>query len=202
MKNIMEILKEFGLEVPEDKKTEFEKSVTENYKTVADYNKQKDKLDQANDTIKANDTALGDLKKQLEGFKDVDVTALNQRIADLEKEKTTLETDYQSKLSDRDFNDILKDSIASLNGKNAKAIMALLDMDTLKASKNQKDDIAAALKGLSEAEDSKMLFGETEPTVVDKGNPIGSIGAGMTLDQDKIAMRQVMGLPPIEGDKK
>ena len=41
--------------------------------------------------------------------------------------------------------------------------MALLDMDTLKASKNQKDDIAAALKGLSEAEDSKMLFGETEP---------------------------------------
>ncbi len=33
-----------------------------------------------------------------------------------------------------------------------------LDVDTLKASKNQKEDIAAAIKGLSEAEDSKMLF--------------------------------------------
>jgi hypothetical protein len=195
MKNIMEILKEFGLEVPEDKKTEFEKSVTENYKTVADYNKQKDKLDQANDTIKANDTALGDLKKQLEGFKDVDVTALNQRIADLEKEKTTLETDYQSKLSDRDFNDILKDSIASLNGKNAKAIMALLPIDELKASKNQKEEIAAALKGLSEAEDSKMLFGETKPDITGTGSPIGAVGTGNTVDADMITARKVMGLP-------
>lgn len=191
MKNILEIMKEFGLEVPEG----FEKAVNDNYKTVADYEKQKDKLDKANDAINANDTALGDLKKQLEGFKDVDVTALNQRIADLEKEKTTLETDYQSKLSDRDFNDILKENIASLNGKNAKAITALLDMDTLKASKNQKEDIATALKGLSEAEDSKMLFGESKPQPTGSGNPIGAIGAGMTLDQETIAARKVMGLP-------
>ena len=59
--------------------------------------------------------------------------------------------------------------------KNAKAIAALLDIDTLKASKNQKEDIAAALKELAEAEDSKMLFGEPEPNVVGTGNPIGTV---------------------------
>ena len=178
MKNIFEIMKEYGLEVPEDKKKDFEKSVLENYKTVTDYDNQTKKLETADATIKANDTAMEELKKQLEGFKDVDVTALNQRITDLETEKNNIKKEYDDKIAERDFNDILKDSITTANGKNAKAITALLDVEALKASKNQKEDIAAALKVLSEAEDSKMLFGEPAPTVVGNGNPIGSVNKG------------------------
>lgn len=169
MKNIFEIMKEYGLEVPEDKKTDFEKSVLENYKTSKDYENQTEKLNQANETIKANDTAMKDLQTKLGEFKDADVTGLKDKVAELNKtietlenDKKTIESDYQSKLSDRDFNDILKDSITSAKGKNAKAIAALLDVDALKASKNQKEDIAAAIKSLTEAEDSKMLFGEPE----------------------------------------
>lgn len=175
MKNIFEIMKEYGLEVPEDKKKDFEKAVLENYKTVTDYDNQTKKLETANETIKANDTAIEDLKKKLEDFKDVDVTALNQRITDLETEKATIKKEYDDKIADRDFNDILKDSIAAVKGKNVKAITALLDVDTLKASKNQKEDVTAALKTLTEAEDSKMLFGEPEPNVVGTGNPIGTV---------------------------
>lgn len=74
MKNIFEIMKEYGLEVPEDKKKDFEKAVLENYKTQTDYDNQTKKLDAANETIKANDTAMKDLQTQLDGFKDVDVT--------------------------------------------------------------------------------------------------------------------------------
>ncbi|MBQ6807042.1 MAG: hypothetical protein IJO97_06400 [Lachnospiraceae bacterium] len=84
MKNIFEILKEYGLEVPEDKKKDFEKAVLENYKTVTDYDNQTEKLNKANETIKANDTAMNDLKKELEGFKDVDVTALNTQCPEME----------------------------------------------------------------------------------------------------------------------
>lgn len=200
MKNIFEIMKEYGLEVPEDKKKDFEKAVLDNYKTVTDYDNQTKKLETADATIKANDTAIEELKKQLEGFKDVDVTALNQRITDLEAEKVTIKKEYDDKIADRDFNDILKDSIASAKGKNAKAITALLDIDALKASKNQKDDIAAALKTLTEAEDSKMLFGEPEPNIVGNGNPIGTVTKGGTQDGDA-AMRAAMGLPPITEQK-
>ena len=200
MKNIFEIMKEYGLEVPEDKKKDFEKAVLDNYKTVTDYDNQTKKLETADATIKANDTAIEELKKQLEGFKDVDVTALNQRITDLEAEKATIKKEYDDKIADRDFNDILKDSIASAKGKNAKAITALLDIDALKASKNQKDDIAAALKTLTEAEDSKMLFGEPEPNIVGNGNPIGTVTKGGTQDGDA-AMRAAMGLPPITEQK-
>lgn len=67
MKNIFEIMKEYGLEVAEDKKNDFKKSVLENYKIVTDYDNQTKKLDAANDTIKANDTAMKDLQGMLTG---------------------------------------------------------------------------------------------------------------------------------------
>ena len=201
MKNIFEIMKEYGFELPEDKKKDFEKTVLENYKTVTDYDNQTKKLEAADATISANDSAISELKKQLEDFKGVDVTALNQRITDLETEKATIMKEYDDKIADRDFNDILKDSIAAVNGKNAKAITALLDVDTLKASKNQKDDIAAALKNLAEAEDSKMLFGEQEPTNVGIGNPIGSVTKGGTSQIGTDEMRSIMGLPPLNTTK-
>nr|DAJ42836.1 MAG TPA: minor structural protein [Caudoviricetes sp.] len=201
MKNIFEIMKEYGLEVPEDKKKDFEKAVLENYKTMTDYDNQAKKLDAANETIKANDTAMKDLQDKLDGFKDVDVSGLNQRINDLETEKANIQKDYDAKIADRDFNDLVKENIAAANGKNAKAIMALLDVETLKASKNQKEDIAAALKALTEAEDSKMLFGAPEPNPVGTGNLIGQVRTGGGSNADDAAMRAAMGLPPASETK-
>lgn len=192
MKNIFEIMKEYGLEVPEDKKKDFEKAVLENYKTQTDYDNQTKKLDAANETVKANDTAMKDLQTQLDGFKDVDVTRLNKRISDLEEEKKNIQKDYDSKIADRDFSDLVKESIAAAKGKNPKAIMALLDVNALKASKNQKEDIAAALKTLTEAEDSKMLFGEPEPNPVGTGNLIGQVHktTGQSTDTLKDALKE------------
>ena len=76
MKNICEILKSIGLEVPDDKKAEFDNAVLENYKTVAEA----DKLRTARDNYKAQlDTAT----QKLEGFKDVNVEELNGKIETL-----------------------------------------------------------------------------------------------------------------------
>ena len=201
MKNILTILKELGIEVPKDKEADLDKAVVENYKTVADYDKQKEKLDAANETIKANDIAMKDLQEKLDGFKDVDVSGLNQRIKELETEKENIQKDCDAKIADRDFNDLVKESIAAVNGKNPKAITALLDVETLKASKNQKEDIAAALKALTEAEDSKMLFGEPEPNPVGTGNLIGQVRGGNSTSADEAAMRAAMGLPPVSETK-
>lgn len=201
MKNIFEIMKEYGLEVPEDKKKDFEKAVLENYKTMTDYDNQTKKLDAANETIKANDTAMKDLQEKLDGFKDVDVSGLNQRIKELEAETVNIQKDCDAKIADRDFNDLIKESIAAVNGKNATAITALLDVPTLKASKNQKEDIAAALKALTEKEDSKMLFGEPEPNPVGTGNLIGRVNGGGGSSTEEAAMRAAMGLPPVSETK-
>lgn len=201
MKNIFEIMKEYGFEVPEDKKKDFEKAVLENYKTMTDYDNQTKKLDAANETINANDTAMKDLQTKLDGFKDVDVSGLNQRIKDLETEKSNIQKDYDAKIADRDFNDLVKESIAAVKGKNPKAITALLDVPTLKASKNQKEDIAAALKALTEKEDSKMLFGEPDPKPAGTGNLIGRVNGGGGASTEEAAMRAAMGLPPVSETK-
>ena len=193
MKNIFEIMKEYGLEVPEDKKKDFEKAVLENYKTVSDYETQSEKLKTAEGKVTT-------LTENLDKFKDVDVEELNQTIAGFKTDLANKDQELKDKIADRDFNDLLKDSIASVKGRNAKAITALLDLDELKASKNQKEDIAAALKTLSEAEDSRMLFGEPELTVLGKGNPIGTVTKGGNADGDA-AMRAAMGLPPAAEQK-
>lgn len=193
MKNIFEIMKEYGIDMPDDKKKDFEKSVLENYKTVADYNKQVESLNKANDTIKSNDTAMKELQDKLDAFKNVDVTELRNTIADLEKDKTRIEDEYKDKMAKRDFDDLIKDAITRAHGKNAKAITALLDVDTLMQSKNQKEDVAAAIKKLTEAEDSKMLFGEPEPQARGGGNPIGDIGDGShpnTTDSISSALKE------------
>lgn len=190
MKNIFEIMKEYGLEVPEDKRKDFEKTVLENYKTVSDYDTQAEKL-------RSSEEKVTTLTQSLDKFKDVDVDKLNDTITGLKADLANKDRELADKLSDRDFNDLVKESIAAAKGKNVKAITALLDMEVLKASKNQKEDVTAALKALSEAEDSKMLFGDPEGQALGGGDPIGRVikggDAGTATDQ----MRSIMGLPPL-----
>ena len=175
MKNILTILTELGVTLTDEQKTSVDKQVAENYKTVADYDKQKDKLTNAEDKVKT-------LTESLDKFKDVNVEELSKTVTDLKEQLKKKDDDYAAQIADRDFSEIVKDSIAKANGKNAKAIKALLDIDTLKGSKNQAKDIEDAIKALSEAEDSKMLFGEPDPTVVSKTNPIGQVmKSGETL---------------------
>lgn len=205
MKNIFEIMKEFGIEIPKDKEKDFESAVLDNYKTVADYNKQTEKLNKANESIKANEKAMLELQGKLDDFKDVDVTELNKTISGLKEENARIEDEYRKKIDERDFNDLVKDAINAAHGKNATAITALLDIQTLMQSKNQKEDVTAAIKALTEKEDSKMLFGEADPTITGTGNPIGDVGGkGMTAEQKEDAdCRAAMGLPPVnEGGTK
>ncbi len=163
------------------------------------------------DTVKADltaekektstqETTIAGLKKDLGEFKDADVSGMKQKIEDLEKDIQTKDAAHQQELADRDFNDLLKESISAAKGLNAKAITALLDVDTLKASKNQKEDVAAAIKALAEAEDSKMLFGEPEPNPVGTGNLIGQVRKSEP-SADDAAMRAAMGLPPVSETK-
>ena len=193
MKNFEQILSDAGVELTDEQKATITKEMGENYKTIADWQKQHDKVQNLTEQLDST-------KEALKKFDGVDADALNKQIADLNDELKNKETEYQNQIADRDFNDMLRDAITSANGKNAKAITALLDVEALKASKNQKEDVAAAIKVLTEAEDSKMLFGEPEPDVVGKGDPIGAVTKGGNQDSDA-AMRAAMGLPPVSEQK-
>ena len=152
-----------------------------------DYDKQKDKLAAAEDKVKT-------LTESLDKFKDVDAEKLNSEIADLKKQLEEKDKSYNAQLADRDFDDIVKDAITAAHGKNAKAIKALLDVDTLKASKNQKADVEKAIKALTEAEDSKMLFGEDQPAPVGRIGAIGKVTGGTSGDAFLDSIRAAAGL--------
>lgn len=116
----------------------------------------------AENAAKDRDTYKGQLEEvsnKLQAFAGVDIEALRGEVETLKKDMATKEADYQTQLADRDFQALLMAGITEAKGKNPKAIAALLDIDALKASKNQKEDTAAAIKALAESD--AYLFGDT-----------------------------------------
>lgn len=171
MKNIFEILSSLGIEIPEDKKADLEKELAANYKTVAEYEKQAGKLSQALDKLKTAEDGL-------KAFDGVDVVELKGQISQLQDELGKKDTEYAEKVADMEFDALLTSAVTAAKGRNTRAIRALLDVDTLKASKNQEADIQAALETLQK--DNDYLFegskdplpnivlpakGETPPTI-------------------------------------
>lgn len=137
MQNYEQILAELGIEVPEDKKSDLKKKMSENYKTVADYDKQVKKKDEYKISLDDVQTRLAELEKEdVDGLKDK-ITTLTQELAD-EKEaraKEAKQTELRDKvkdfLSDKKFvNAITEYSIRSQmiqkleeeNGKNAEDV--------------------------------------------------------------------------------
>ena len=157
MKNIYEILKGIGVEVPEDKKADFDKALNENYKTVAEL----EKVKSARDNFKSQlDTATTSLKE----FEGVDVKELQGEITKLNQQLEKQQKDFEAKLADRDFFDDLEKEIAKRNPKNPKAVRGLIDadkLDELKNSKNRSEDMKAVLDGIQEEND--YMFNSEEP---------------------------------------
>lgn len=111
-------------------------------KPFADYDAIKEQLQTAKDGLKA--------------FEGVDVARLQGEIATLNGQLTAKDREWQGKLDAMAFDGKIKDAITAAKGKSAKAVAALLDLDTLRASKNQDADIKAALESLKK--DSGYLF--------------------------------------------
>lgn len=127
----------------------------------------------------------------LESMKGVDVNGLQGQIADLTKQLRGKDSEIERIKSDYLFDTALKEAIRSANGRNEKAIMALLDLDTLKASKNQETDLKAALDNLKK--DNDYLFKDTNvPKVVSVTSGINP-DAQTKKEQANEALRSLFG---------
>ena len=132
----------------------------------------------------------------LEAFKGVDVKDLQGQITTLQGKLDTQAREHAAQLADLAFDGVLKDAITAARGRNDKAIRALLDVEALKASKDQTADIKKALDKLKE--DSGYLF-ESEETPPPYAPGTGTNGAGGNLTSGD-ALRAAFGLST--GDKK
>ena len=114
------------------------------------------------------DAIMAENGKDIESVKNryADYDALKQAEADAAKaweEKLNQQVDtHRREMSELIFSHNLEKAILSAKGRNAKAITALLDIETLKASENQTADLDQALQNLKT--DCGYLFqSETPP---------------------------------------
>lgn len=120
----------------------------------------------------------------------MDVEALKKQIADLQSNLKKKDDEYADKEAEQAFNDTLSGEITAAGGKNAKAIMAILDIESLKASKDQSVDIKTALEAIRKSD--SYMFGSDEL----HKNVVGRIGGGESSNSaDFSTMRALMGLP-------
>lgn len=110
-------------------------------------------------------------------------TELNGKIAALTADLAKKDSDYQAKIADMEFNSVLDTAISGSKARNSKTVKALLDLEALKASKNQSEDIKAAIEKIKAEND--FLFESSEPIknpVAPTGVPNPS-GKKMTLSE-------------------
>ena len=133
----------------------------------ADIGKAKSKAETERDNYKSQLETAQDALKEFEG---VDVKDLQGKIQQLNDTLSQKETEYQAKIADMEFDAKLSELLKQSGVKNVRAAKALLDLDTLKASKNQDADIKAAVDTCKE--ENGYLFGSDEPI----HNPIAPTG--------------------------
>jgi hypothetical protein len=153
----------------------------------ADIGNAKKKLEAERDNYKSQ---LETAKASLKEFEGVNVDELNAKITTLTADLEKKETEYQNKISDMEFNSVLDSAISKSGARNSKAVKALLDLDALKASKNQAEDITKALENIKSEND--YMFGSDEPFK----NPVKDTGHGGGVGSNALeTMRAAMGLP-------
>lgn len=115
-------------------------------------------LQDSNEILQKNYEAAQEVLKKYEGLEDVDIRQLQEDVKSYRTAAETAKQEYEQKIAERDFSDLVTKVIRDAGGLNEKAIKSLLDWDTLKNSKNQNSDVIAAVNALKEKEDSYMLF--------------------------------------------
>lgn len=148
-------------------------------KPFADYDHLKEQLKIAHDGLKA--------------FEGVDVAKLQGEITTLQGKLTDKDKEWQEKLDGMTFDGKVKDAITAAKGKNAKAIAALLEMDTLRQSKDQDTDIKAAVEALKK--DNAYLF-ETEQVPPPYAGGTGKDPVTGKYDADTAKIMRAAGLDP------
>lgn len=102
---------------------------------------------------------------ELQAKYDADVKAANERAAELE---------FTSKLNDK---------LKAKGARNLTAAKALMDVDALKASKNQDADIDAAIEALTKGEESAFIFEAQKIGKTDIGRATGNPSGPMTREE-------------------
>lgn len=187
MKNIEQILKEAGIEVTDEQKAAVNTAVTENYKTIAEFDKQAKKLTAAEADRDNYKGQLDTANETLEKFKDIDPEKQAEEIQKYKQAAKEAQETASRQILQRDQRDYLKgefDNLGIKSGRVRDSLMReIMGEDGLKwkdgtfmglsdylAKENEKDHFYQTEAEKAEAEAKEKAAGSA-PKFTDKSEP-------------------------------
>lgn len=105
MQKLIDTLKSFGIEIPEDKQADVKKALSEHYKNAKEVAKTLSKVEGERDDWKERaETA----EETLKSFDGIDPANIQTELAEWKKKAEDAEKEFNAKIYDRDFSDALK----------------------------------------------------------------------------------------------
>ena len=123
MQNILDICKEFGLEIPADKQSDFNKKVAENYVTKAEHDKKLNRAESDRDTWKEKAEAA---EETLKGFEGKDFDTITRERDEWKKKAEDAEKEYSAKEAEREKQELLKEAFADIEFTSESAKKAIM----------------------------------------------------------------------------
>ena len=162
MKNIEQILKEAGIEVTDEQKAAVNKAVTENYRTVADYDKQVRKTEKAEGDRDAYKGQLDTANETLEKFKDIDPDKQAAEIEKYKQQAKEAQDNATKQILQRDQRDYLNAEFDKLEIKSPRTRDSLMRDIMGDDGLKWKDGAFMGLSDYLKAENEKDHFYQTE----------------------------------------
>lgn len=124
MQKLIETLKSFGIDIPEDKQADVKKALSEHYKNAGEVSKTLSKVEGERDNWKSRaETAEATLKK----FDGIDPDNIKTELDTWKQKAADAEKDFNDKIYERDFADALKSALEDVKFSSEaakKAVMA------------------------------------------------------------------------------
>ena len=112
MQKLIDTLKSFGIEIPEDKQADVKKALSEHYKNAKEVAKTLSKVEGERDDWKERaETA----EETLKGFEGIDPANIQTELAGWKKKAEDAEKEFNAKIYERDFDDALKTALENVN---------------------------------------------------------------------------------------
>lgn len=187
MKNIEQILKEAGIEVTDEQKAAVNAAVTENYKTIAEFEKQTKKLTVAEADRDTYKEQLDTANETLEKFKDIDPEKQAEEIQKYRQAAKEAQDMASKQILERDQRDYLKgefDKLEIASGRVRDSLMreimgedglkwkdgAFMGLSDYLSKENEKDHFYQTAEEKAEAEAKEKAAGSA-PKFTDKSEP-------------------------------
>ena len=123
MQKLIETLKSFGIDIPEDKKADVKKALSEHYKNAGEVSKTLSKVESERDSWKERaETAEATLKS----FDGIDPENVKAEVDTWKQKAADAEKNFNNKIYERDFADALKSALEDVKFSSESAKKAVM----------------------------------------------------------------------------